>query len=337
MGSNITLKHIAEELGVSTMTVSRALNNHENVDDRTRKKVVEKAKSMGYTPNLVAKSLVSKKTYSIGVIIPEISHMFFAQVVKGIDDITYRQEYQLILTISAEDIDREKKALQTLRSKRVDGILVSCSESTGDFSHFKEVIDSGTPMVFFDRCITGVGASTVSVNDKEGSKRITQHMIDHGYKRIAYLHGPEVSVGLDRLNGFREALSESNIPERKNLILESGYLEQGGYGAMQKLLKLPEEHRPDCVIAVNDPVAIGAVECMREHSISIPDDIAIAGFSDDIRAGLMECPLTSVKQPAEKIGREATKKLIKTIQNSDESPEDIELNTELMIRQSCGC
>ncbi len=148
MGSNVTLKEIAKALDVSMMTVSRALNNKENVDAKTKKRVIEKARRMGYTPNHVAKSLVSRKTFTIGVVIPEISHVFFAQVISGIDEITYRQDYQLILTNSAEDFEREKKALQTLRSKRVDGILVSCSETTGDFSHFKEVIDSGIPLVF---------------------------------------------------------------------------------------------------------------------------------------------------------------------------------------------
>ncbi len=319
------------------MTVSRALNNHNNVDERTRKRVVETARSMGYTPNHVAKSLVSQKTFTIGVIIPEISHVFFAQVISGIDDITFQQDYQLILTNSAETFEREKKALHTLRSKRVDGILVSCSETTGDFSHFQEVIDSGLPLVFFDRCIDGIGASTVSVNDRAASKRMTQHLIDHGYKRIACLHGPDVSIGKERLEGYLEALADNDFPVYESLMAESGYLEKGGYRAMEKLLQLPKDQWPDAIVAVNDPVAIGALECMKEHSISVPDEIAITGFSDDIRSRLLECPLTSVKQPAEEIGREAAKKLIKTIQNSDERPEKIELKTELMIRKSCGC
>lgn len=219
----------------------------------------------------------------------------------------------------------------------MDGILVSCSETTGDFSHFKEVIDSGIPLVIFDRCIEGIGASTVRVNDREAFKKVTQHMIDHGYQRIACLHGPDISIGKQRLEGYFEALAENKIDVNESLMTESGYLEKGGYRAMEKLLQLPKDQWPDAVVTVNDPVAIGALDYMKDQSISVPDEIAITGFSNDIRASLLNCPLTSVKQPAEKIGREAAKKLIKVMQNSDEPTENIELKTELMIRKSCGC
>lgn len=337
MGFNVTLKQIAEELGMSAMTVSRALNNKNNVDKNTKKRVIEKARSMGYTPNHVAKSLVSRKTFTLGVIIPELSHVFFAQVISGIEEIAYQRDYQLILTNSAENYEREKKALQTLQSKRVDGILVSCSETTRDFSHFKSVMQSGIPFVFFDRCIVGIGASTISVNDRISAKKITLHLIEHGYERIACLHGPQVSIGKERLKGYREAMQESGVYPDKELIVESGFLERGGYNAMNTLLELPREKWPSAVVTVNDPVAIGAMQRIEEAGLRVPNDIAIAGFSDDIRSGLLKCPLTTVKQPTEKIGREAANKLIKTIQNNKELIEDIQLNTELKIRNSCGC
>lgn len=337
MSSNVTLKQIAEALGVSAMTVSRALNNRSNVEEKTKERILKKARSMGYTPNHVAKSLVSRKTFTIGVVIPEISHMFFAQVISGIEEIAYQMNYQLILTNSAENYEREKKAIQTLRSKRVDGILVSSSETTEVFTHFKNVIDSGMPIVFFDRCIEGLGVSTVSVNDQTAARNITQHMIDHGYKKIACLHGPPISIGKERLQGFRQAMVDNNIPVDEKLIVESGFLEQGGYKAMKKLLDLPASQRPRAVVTVNDPVAIGAMEVIDEYGLTVPDDIAISGFSDDIRSGLLKCPLTTVKQPSAEIGREAADKLIKTIQNESEPVENIELETELIIRASCGC
>lgn len=337
MGSNVTLKQIAEALGVSAMTVSRALNNRSNVDVNTRERILKKARSMGYTPNHVAKSLVSQRTFTLGVVIPEISHVFFAEVISGIEEVAYKMDYQLILTNSAESYVRERKAIQTLRSKRVDGILVSCSETTKDFTHFREVIRSDTPLVFFDRCIEGLGVSTVNVDDRLAAKKVTQHMIDHGYERIACLHGPGISIGKERLDGYKEALTENNIPVEETLIVESGFLERGGYKAMEKILELPAERRPRAVVTVNDPVALGAIERIEEMNLTVPGDIAIAGFSDDIRSGLVKCPLTTVKQPTGEMGRQAAEKLINTIQNKDELPEKIELKTELIIRKSCGC
>ncbi|MCC5942998.1 MAG: LacI family DNA-binding transcriptional regulator [Balneolaceae bacterium] len=337
MSNNITLKKIAAELGVSAMTVSRALNNHDNVDENTKKTIVETAKKMGYTPNRVAKSLVSSRTYTIGVVIPEISHAFFAQVVSGIENVTYEKDYQLLLTNSAEKFERENKALETLLAQQVDGILVSCSEETTDFSLLKRIIDTGKPLVFFDRCVEGIGASTVSVDDRNGSYNMTQHMIDHGYKTFAYLSGPQISTGKERLEGFRNALKDNKLDIKEEWIVESGFQEKGGYEAMKKILELPGDKMPRAVLAVNDPAAIGAIEAIEEFGYSIPDDIAITGFSDDIRARLLKCPLTTVYQPSVSIGRKAAEKLIKVIENKDEPAENIDLLTDLVIRQSCGC
>jgi len=337
LSSDVTLKEIAEALGVSAMTVSRALNNRSNVEESTRKRILAKAEEMGYTPNHVAKSLVSRKTFTIGVVIPEISHVFFAEVISGIEEVAYQMDYQLILTNSAENYEREKKAIQTLRSKRVDGILVSCSETTRNFDHFQEVINSGMALVFFDRCIDELDVSKVSVNDKTGAKEMTLHMIGHGYDRIACLHGPDISIGKERLDGYKEALLDNNIPINDSLIIESGFLEKGGYRAMDQLLKLPKSKWPRAVVTVNDPVAIGAIKRIEEEGLTVPDDIAIAGFSDDIRAALLKCPLTTVKQPSVEIGKQAAEKLINTIQDSNRPAENIELKTELKIRNSCGC
>lgn len=337
MNNNVTLKKIAAELGVSAMTVSRALNNQDNVDEKTKKRIVETAQKMGYTPNRVAKSLVSKKTYTIGVVIPEISHTFFAQVVSGIENVTYEKDYQLLLTNSAEKYEREIKALETLLAQQVDGILISCSEETKDYSLYKKIIDSGKPLVFFDRCIEGLGASTVSVDDREGSLKMTQHMIDHGYKTFGYLRGPEISIGKDRLDGFLDALKMNDLEINNEWIVESGFQEKGGYEAMKKILELPGDEIPRAILTANDPAAFGAMEAIEEFGYSIPDDIAICGFSDDIRARLLKCPLTTVFQPSVSIGRKAAEKLIKVIENDKEPVENIDLLTDLVIRQSCGC
>ncbi len=338
MSSDVTLKHIAEALGVSAMTVSRALNNRSNVDEKTREKVIEKAKSMGYTPNHVAKSLVSSKTYTIGVVIPEITHAFFPEVVRGIEEITYASNYQLFLTNANEQFEHEKEAIRTLRSKRVDGILISSSQTTDDFSFYKDLINSGTKVVFFDRCIENIGASCVSVNDRSSSKQITEHLINaHGFTKIAHLSGPHVSIGKERLEGYKDALRAHDISLREDWIIEAGFQEERGYEAMKELLSLPKSDYPEAVVSVNDPSAIGAIQAIKEAKLSIPDDIAIVGFTDDIRAPLLDVPLTTIHQPAYKVGKRAAQKLIQTIDDPDEPTENIEVLTTLKIRASCGC
>lgn len=339
MGSNVTLKQIAEELGISAMTVSRAINNQSNVDDNTKEKVLAKAKSMGYTPNHIAKSLVSRKTYTIGVVIPKITHAFFPEVVRGIEEVTNASDYHLFLTNTNEEFEREKEAIETLRSKRVDGILLSSSLTVNDYSFYDELINSDTQLVFFDRCVENLGASCVSVNDRASSRQITDHLIDeHNYKKIAHLSGPrDVSIGKERLNGFKDALRNHHLPIEQQWIVEGGFDEEAGYQAMKELLSLAEEEYPEAVVAVNDPSAIGAIKAMKEEGISIPDDMAIVGFTDDIRAPLLQKPLTTIHQPAYKVGRRAAQKLIDTIDNPDEPAENIELLTELKIRESCGC
>lgn len=339
MSSEVTLKHIAEALGVSAMTVSRALNNRSNVDEKTKERVIEKAKSMGYTPNHVAKSLVSNKTYTIGVVIPEITHAFFPEVVRGIEEVTYASDYQLFLTNANEQFTREKNAVRTLQSKRVDGILISSSQTVEDFSFYEEIINSGMKVVFFDRCIENLGASCVSVNDRSSSLRITEHLItEHNFTKIAYLSGPQlVSVGRKRYEGFIDALQKHAIPVNKKWIIEGGFQEETGYKAMQKLLELPPEEFPEAVVAVNDPSALGATQAINEAGLSIPEDLAIVGFTDDVRAGLLRVPLTTVHQPAYEVGKRAAQKLIQTIENDDEPAENIEVLTTLKIRESCGC
>lgn len=337
MGSNVTLKQIVEELGLSAMTVSRAINNKGSIDEQTQMRVIKKAKSMGYNPNHVAKSLVSRKTYTIGVVVPEISHSFFPEVIRGIEEIIYKMGYQIILAHSSESSDREKKVIEMLRSKRVDGILISCSQQTENHKYFAELAKSDTPIVFFDRCVEELGVSTVTVNDSKASFQITEHLIKMGYERLAHLSGSQkVSIGKNRLEGFREALIKHNITLYDNLVVEAGFQEDGGYKAMDQIFKLPEEQWPQAVVAVNDPAAFGAIERISEEGLSIPEDIAIVGFSDDIRAEMLPVPLTTVEQPAHEVGHQAANKLLRLISNTEELHERVVVMTKLKIRSSCG-
>lgn len=338
MASRVTIKEIAKALNLSTMTVSRALNNRSNVTEKTKKKVWDMAKAMGYRPNHIAKSLVLNKTFSIGVVIPEIAHSFFPEVIRGIEDVTYAEDYQLIFTHSAEDQDRERRALSALEAKRVDGILISTAQSSDDITPYKELIDAGLPMVFFDRCVYNIGASCVSMNDLESSREITEHLIQHGYRKIAHLSGPpKVSIGKKRLDGFLKAVKDHHLEVRDEWIQESGFQEKGGYDAMMRLLERSAADRPEAVVAVNDPAAFGAMQAIIDNGLRIPEDIAIVGFTDDIRAKLMPVPLTTIRQPAYEMGKKAAEKLIKVIDKEDDAVEEIVIESQLIIRQSCGC
>lgn len=338
LSRRVTAKEVAEKLGISTMTVSRVMNKRSNVDEETRRRVLDAAQELGYSPNHIAKSLVLKKTHTIGVVVPEITHSFFPEAIRGIEEVTYRAHYHLILTHSAESAEREKDAILTLESKRVDGILISTAQSVEDYRLYKQVIQLGIPIVFFDRCVHGIGASCVSIDDEQSARRITEHLINHGYSRIAHLCGSQkVSIGRSRLSGFTRALRERGLTCYHELIVESGFQETDGYAAMKRLLDLPHGLQPRAVVAVNDPAAFGAITAIRERGLRIPDDIALVGFSDDIRAALMPTPLTTIRQPAYEVGKRAAQKLLAFIEGKSPSIEDIVVKADEVIRQSCGC
>jgi DNA-binding LacI/PurR family transcriptional regulator len=334
----VTAKEVAEKLGISAMTVSRALNDHPYVDEETRKKVEQVAKRMGYSPDHIAKSLATRKTHTIGVVLPEITHSFFPEAIRGIEEVTYQRGYHLILTHSAEDAEREKDAIRTLESKRVDGILISTAQTMEDYRIYNQLVKSGVQLVFFDRCVWGIGASCVSIDDEESAKQITEHLIGHGYKRIAHLNGPQrVSIGKARLRGYRRAIEGNGLTYREEMVIESGFHEGGGYEAMNRLLDLSPTRRPRAVVAINDPAAFGAMKAIAERGLRIPQDIAIVGFSDDIRSDLMPTPLTTVRQPAYELGKRAAQQLLAQIEGKSKPPTQSVVKADLVIRQSCGC
>ncbi len=334
----VTAEKLAALLGVSAMTVSRALNGRPNVDEKTRKRVIEAARKHGYTPDHIARSLALRRTETIGVVVPEISHSFFPEVIRGIEDAAYSAGYHLILTHSAEDENREQDAISTLESKRVDGLLISTAQTVINHSAYLNAIHLGIPIVFFDRVVENIGATCVSIDDEDCCARITEHLIGHGYKTIAHLSGPfSVSIGRRRSKGYRKALARNEMKFRPELVVQSGFHERGGYLAMERLLQLPARQRPDAVVAVNDPAAFGAMKAIQDHRLRIPQDIAIVGMSDDVRAELLSSPLTTIRQPAYEIGEKAARALISEIEGKEKPGRKILVQTELAVRKSCGC
>ncbi len=336
--NRITAEDVAREIGVSVMTVSRVLNKKANVAEGTREKVLHTAMRLGYVPNRIAQSLVTRKSFTIGVIVPEISHSFFPDVIRGIEEVVYTTRYNLLFIHSAEDQKREEAAIQTLEENQVDGILISMAQTVKKYTIYRRVVESGKHIVFYDRCARRLGMSCVSIDDIETARQLTGHLIQHGYKEIAHLSGSlKVSIGRDRLKGYQKALIEHNIAMNDELIVESGFHEMGGYNAMKVLLESSKKKIPRAVLAVNDPAAFGAMQAILDMGYRIPEDIAIVGFSNDVRSAFAPTPLTTVNQQPYDIGRKAAQKLLRHIDNPDEPVEHIIVNTEHIIRRSCGC
>lgn len=321
------------------MTVSRALNDKDNVDEDTKLKILETAKLMGYKPNHIARSLTTRRTYTIGLVLPKISHSFFASALMGIEEATYLKEYQLILAHSSEDAKREIKVIESLESKRVDGLLISSAQSVKNLSQYQDLIENNYPVVFFDRRVPGLNVNSVRTNDEEISREMVEHLIlKHHYKKIAHIKGPEhVSIGADRLNGYKKAMKAHGLPIDKNWMIGTELNEKSGYESMKHLLDLPEKIRPEAVFAITDSVAMGAMEAIYEQNLRIPDDIAVVGYNDDKQDNLLNPPLTTVHQPAYEMGKRAAQVLIDIIEGKSQAIEEIVIKSHLVIRKSCGC
>jgi LacI family transcriptional regulator len=337
--NQVTIKDIARELGISPSTVSRALKDHPDISTETKKQVNELAERLNYQPNIVALSLRQKKTNTIGVIIPEIVHFFFSTVISGIEDVAYQAGYNVILAQSNESYQREVTDMKALFNSRVDGMLLSLSRETTNFDHIESILSKGVPIVFYDRMYSNPNTSKVIVDDYVGAKEAVLHLIDQGCKRIAHLEGaPNLIISKDRLRGYQDALIEKNLEVRENftIVCPSGSFDEGKK-ATKKLLAMSSP--PDAIFTNNDPMAMGAIQAIREKGMAIPEDIAVVGFSNWFFSELMEPSLTSVDQPGFEMGQEAARLLIRHIEmkekeQGDPMPETKILKTRLIIRNS---
>jgi len=331
----VTIKDLARMLNISAATVSRALKNHPDISKSTKKAVLELAKEMNYHPNSIASSLRNQKTMTIGVVVPEIVHYFFASVISGIEDIAYEAGYHVMVCQSNESYEREVVNIDALISHRVDGILASISKETTDFAHFHKVMDRGIPLVFFDRIPAELQTHSVSVDDTEGAFQAVNHLLAIGRKRIAHLAGPTtLNISKDRRNGYLKALRLAGIPPEERLCPVADD-RNSGYTTTKQLLSLGNP--PDAIFAVNDNSAVGALQACTSMGIRVPEEVAIVGFSDDRQiTSLTDPPLSSVYQPSFEIGQTAGEILLKQLKSPKEKIKPIHktLNTKLVTRES---
>lgn len=328
-----TIVDIAKQLGISPSTVSRALSDHPDIKDETKKQIRKIAKELSYSPNPIAQSLKNNRTTTIGVIVPEIKHDFFSSAISGIEEVAYQSGYTIILCQSNESYEREVVNTNLLMHHRVAGIIVSISQNTKCSDHFLDLLKRKIPLVFFDRVCEDVVASKVVIDDYKSAFDAVTFLVRKGYKRIAHLAGPkELGICKKRRQGYLEALQEAQIALPKGLVRYGGLHEQDGYRSVDALLK--EHLMPDAIFAVNDPVAIGAYQKIKEAGLRIPADIAIMGFSNNKITSLVDPPLTTVDQPSFEMGRKSAEIVIDIIEDKMTEPKTFVLDTKLVVRAS---
>ena len=320
MKRQVTIKDIAQKLGISTSTVSRALKNHPDISLKTREAVQELAKLLSYKPNLIALNLKHSRTNTIGVVMPEVQHYFFSTILNGIEEVAYKGDFSVMVFQSNESYMREVLNTQTMLANRVDGVLASISKNTHDFSHFQQLIDNEIPLVLFDREIESLHADSVIVDDYTGAYHAVDHLLSKGCKRIAFFSAPQhLLIGRNRLEGYKAALEHHNVPFDPDLI----------YSCVLK-----KQNRPDAIFAVNDLTAIGAMKVAIQYGLKIPDEIKFVGFENSRSAWIIEPELTTVDQFGFEMGKKAAELLLKRNkhENFDFETQKQVVKTQLIVR-----
>lgn len=329
-----TIRDIAIKLDISVSTVSRALRNMPEVNEKTRKKVLEMAKQLNYEPNRVAQSLRIRRTNTIGVIVPEVEMHFFSSIISGIQESANNLGFNVMFCQSNESYETELANIQALISSRVDGLLISLSRETRNPDHIHHLLEKDIPVVLFDRVMDGIDASKVIVDDYDGAFHAVSHIIETGCTRIAYLGGPsDMSISNYRLKGYLDALKYGKSSQEP-IVIHIENLEEGAAIGAEELLT--SSNPPDAIFCFNDPVAIKAMQVIKEKGLKIPQEISVVGFTDDPVSALITPSLTTVTQPSYEMGKAAAQLLIKhiTSKEQDFTPETIVLKTNLAIRAS---
>jgi len=330
------MKDIARELGVSVVTVSKVLRNHSDISEETRQRVLKRMKELHYRPNLAARALITGKTFTMGLIVPDLLHPFFAQVAKALSGVIRPRGYSLILSSSEEDPELEKQELEMLLTRRVDAILIASAQWTVE--SFRQIEDQQIPYVLIDRKFVGLAANFVGVNDEAAGMLATGHLIEQGCRRIAHIRGPEVSTAIGRAGGYRLALAQHGLTPLPGYVISMGASgdargEAGGYEATRTLLGMDE--RPDGVFCYNDPTAMGAMHAILDAGLRIPEDIAVVGCGNIHYSDFLRVPLTTVDQNSESIGERAAELALALIgAKKPVRPSIISIEPTLVVRAS---
>lgn len=333
----ITIYDIAKHLNISATTVSRGLKNHPAINKNTRKKIADAARDLGYRSNTFASSLRSKKTHTIGVIVPRLNSNFMSSVLAGMEDAASREHYNLIITQSLEKGEKEKANAHTMFNKRVDGLLISLAYDTENITHLQPFFNKGIPVVFFDRTYNHNESTSILIDNFQAAYEVTKHLLGQGCKRIMHLGGNMLrNVYSERLRGYKKALQDHKIPFDERLLYISNLSEDAGTEAAKHILKMKPSVRPDGVFSANDTAAVHCMIHLKSAGIKIPADIAFAGFNNDPISKVVEPNLTTVNYSGYYVGEVAVMNLINHLKGliSTKTTNTIVLRADLVIRES---
>ena len=329
----VTMQDIAKDLKVSVVTVSKVLRNQGRISDATRKRVLRRAKELNYQMNWVARSLVTRRTYTIGLLLPEFAHPFFAEIARAVAQTVRPQGYHVLISSFEEDPELEASEIDSLLARQVDGLIIASSQTPSRLNVFKRVQERKTPYILIDRPIAGLGACFVGVDNRAIGRLATEHLIAKGCCRIGHLRGPEVRIAAERLEGYRRALAKGGFRPHSGYIVCGGHGDNSGYQGMRQLLEV--RPLPDGVFCYNDPVAIGAMKAILEAGLKLPQDIAVVGAGNVRYSDVLSVPLTTIDQGTCRIGVLAAELLIARIgSKSSMRPQKILIPPRLVERES---
>lgn len=332
---SVTLKELAQKLDLSISTISRALNDHQDISESTKERVKKQAKELNYYPNLLAKGFRSHRTHIIGVIVPKISHYFTSTIIEGILEEAEQLGYRVIVSESKNDYEKQTEMLNTMIQFGVDGIVMSLTRKTKDIQEILETLEK-TPLVLFDKVSDKIPCTQVVINDRQAAYNAVEHLINIGKKRIAIFKESENSFNSEkRFEGYLKALKDHNMPIDEKLILSTEDISMHQGKRLTNII-LSLKNPPDAIFAVTDTCAIGVIKTLNKYKIKIPEEIAVVGFSNSFSSTIIEPKLTTIDQPGSKIGQTAVKYLIQEIESDSDSfiNKTIEIKTNLIVRDS---
>jgi len=327
-----SLKDLAQELGVSIATVSRALRNSPEIGREMQEKVKALAKQLNYRPNPFAQSLRKEAPHVIGVVVPNLVTHYYASVLDGIEVEAGKLGYSVISTNTHEDAESEVRAIDNFISLHVEGIIACLSQNTTDYSHFEEISKMGIPLVFFGRTCLSDLFSSVTANGDEAAQQATQHLIDSGSRRIAFIGGPNhLDMVRRRKHGYLEALRDNHIPIDRELVACAKIDYQWALDATVRLLRM--ENRPDAILAFNDIITFAAFTAIKQEGLRIPDDVALMGFTDDVHAQYVTPRMSAIEDQSRLMGQRACQLLLKSISGDSRIYHEI-VPQKIVIRET---
>jgi LacI family transcriptional regulator len=329
-----TMKRIAGELGVSTTTVSKVLNNHDDISPATRNRVLAKVEELGYQRNAVARSLTLRQTHTLGIVIPDLMHSFFVEIIAGIEKTASARGYGLLVCSSNENVRKERSELEMLIGRQVDGIVLASTHGAGNDHVLNHLTALGIGLVMIDRDDhPRLRCHRVLTDDEQVGRLATEHLLDLGRRAVAHIGGPPIAHAKRREQGWRAALEARGIRVPDAWYIEAGFMETDGYQAMTRLLAA--EPAIDAVFAANDPAAIGAMKAIWNSGRDVPGDIAVIGAGDIAMGDLLRVPLSTVSWSRQAVGQHAAQLLLGRFdEDADDPPQRIVVAPQVVVRES---